>query len=249
MRVKLIFNKKDASVNIPMPINNTHILKRYINDVLGNNNKYHGSKGVYSCSSMIGGKMNDNEELEFNDGSFIIVSSEDMEFMGHLMMGVSAKRDFGYNLRYHDFEPIEEKFLNGWNHFATLTPFIVNRQGEKTSTGQQRYATFKDADFCELFGNQLINKLHKIDSSLDLSDFKVHIHEHKSHKTKKVLIRTAKSDTEYADVINVANQCHVSIKCSARVANMLYHQGLGKSTNIGFGTIYKTENRSKYFKK
>ena len=48
------------------------------------------------------------------------------------------------------------------------------------------------------------------------------------------------------NVINHANQCHISIHTNKKVAELLYNIGLGQSTGSGFGTIYKTENHKTY---
>ena len=48
------------------------------------------------------------------------------------------------------------------------------------------------------------------------------------------------------NVVNYANSCHINVYTNRKVAELLYNIGLGQSTGSGFGTIYKTENRSFY---
>ena len=47
-------------------------------------------------------------------------------------------------------------------------------------------------------------------------------------------------------MINIANQCQVSINCKKELAELIYNIGLGQSTGSGFGTVYKTENHKMY---
>jgi CRISPR/Cas system endoribonuclease Cas6 (RAMP superfamily) len=58
-----------------------------------------------------------------------------------------------------------------------------------------------------------------------------------SHKVKRIMVK---------NVINYANQCHISIKCKKEVANLLFNIGVGQSTGSGFGTIYNTRNHKMY---
>ena len=82
-----------------------------------------------------------------------------------------------------------------------------------------------------------INKLSKIDSSLDLSDFNIVIPKNNSHKVKKIVVK---------NVINKANSCHINVHANKNVVELLYNIGIGQSTGSGFGTIYKTENHHLY---
>ena len=56
-------------------------------------------------------------------------------------------------------------------------------------------------------------------------------------KVKKVLVM---------NVINIANQCQISMNCKKELAELIYNIGLGQSTGSGFGTVYKTENHKMY---
>ena len=131
-------------------------------------------------------------------------------------------------------EFIDETFYNGWNHFATLSPFIIKEYDNKKT---YQFLTMDRGDFKVKVKEYLINKLTKINPKLDLKDFDVEVKDHPKHKIKKIMVK---------NVINVANQCQISIQCNKKVAELIYNIGVGQSTGSGFGTIYKTENHHLY---
>jgi CRISPR-associated endoribonuclease Cas6 len=231
MRIKIEFNKNIESV----PVNNQHMLNSYIHKCLGINNKYHDTPSNYNISHLYGGNLVD-ENLVFNDGGYIVVSSMDQEFVNKLLIGVLNNQELFCGMTFAGVNHIQEEFFDGWNHFATLSPFIVE---EKTGERKNRFLTLDENDFEERLENYLVNKLSKVNPDLDLLDFKVVVPNNSSHKVKTVFVGTR---------MNKANQCHVSIFTNKKVAETLYNIGLGKSTGSGFGCIYKTENHRLYKK-
>lgn len=230
MRIKIQLSPTDKN----LPINNQHIVNSFIHRALGENNKYHDTKSDYSISSLQGGKwVKGTDEISIKGNGYIIISSLDKEFLDSILIGL-------YTTNFHDdikvcgIEFMDEYFYNGWNHFATLSPFIIK---EHTDCKTYKFVTMEDDNFQQKVKEHLINKLTKINPKLDLSDFDVKIKDNPSHKIKKVMIR---------NVVNFANQCQVSIQCSSRVGELIYNIGIGQSTGSGFGTIYKTENHKLY---
>jgi CRISPR-associated endoribonuclease Cas6 len=160
-------------------------------------------------------------------------------------------------MKFLNMEHMNEKFMDGWNHFAVLSPFIIKGNygkndysfltldGEyKRIDGKWGVEEKENYNFQNIVKEYLINKLKKIDASLDLSDFKIKIDEldkdgvkHNKHKVKKVYVK---------NVLNYANQCQLSIYCKKNIAELLYNIGIGQSTGAGFGAIYKTENHHYY---
>lgn len=231
MRFKIDFSKN----TIPVPISNQHLLNSYIHKCLGKNNKWHNSEGTYSISSLQGGILNgDKKTLSFNSGSYIIVTSLNIEFLNELFNGILNNQDLFNGMKWAGTTPIKENFLNGWNHFATLSPFVIKHYDEN---GKYKFLTLDDEDFQSKVKDYLIHKIKKLKKDADLSEFDVLIPKHNSHKVKKVLVK---------NVINKANQCHISINCSKSIAEFIYSIGLGNSPGSGFGTIYKTENKDLY---
>lgn len=230
MRIKINFKGQTN-----LPFSNQHLVNSYIHKCLGNNNMYHNSKSDYNISFLMGGKMNeDKKTLYYNNNAYIIVSSLNTEFLNNLLIGIINNQNFG-ELTFSTVDYINETFYDGWNHFRTLSPFLIK---EYTDKKNYTFLTINDNDFKNKVKEYLIKKLIKIDSSLKMNDFDVIINNHPGHKIKKILIK---------NVINHANMCHISIFTNKKVAELLYNIGIGQSTGSGFGTIYKTENKKLYF--
>lgn len=228
MRIKVNFNLE----NKILPINNQHLVNSYIHKVLGKNNVYHDSVNDYSISSIQGGKLSDNQ-LHFNGDGYITISSNNMKFINDMMLNLYTNKLNG-DISVKSIEFIEEKFYDGWNHFASLSPFIIKEYSDKKT---YKFLTLHDDTFENKVKIYLKNKLSKIDSTLDLTNFDIKIPENNKHKIKKIMVK---------NVTNFANQCQLSIYCNSKVANILYNIGIGQSTGCGFGTIYKTENHNIY---
>jgi CRISPR-associated endoribonuclease Cas6 len=202
---------------------------------LGQNNEYHDNKSNYCISHLYGGKLNpDNISLSFPNGGYITATSSDGVFLNKLLIGVINHPNIIHGMTFAGVDYINETFIDGWNHFATLSPFIIKKNIDKQT---YKFVTLNDDDFALEVKNGLLNKLSKLDPSLDLSDFDIRIPKHPSHKVKRILVK---------NVINTANQCHISIHTNRKVAELIYNIGVGQSTGSGFGTIYKTENHNKY---
>lgn len=232
MRIKINFSKNTT----PVSIANQSQVNGYIHKCLGDNNEYHDSVNNYSISSLMGGRLNeDKKTLSFMNGAYIVVSSNDQNFLGRLVDGLMNNIDFICGMRFTHIQYVDTEYLcNGWNNFATLSPFIIK---EYDNNGRYRFLTLADVDFQGRVKLYLMNKIKKINPKLNLNNFDLIIPNHPSHKVKKILVK---------NVINYANQCHISIRCDKDVAELLYNIGIGQSTGSGFGTIYKTENHNYY---
>lgn len=232
MRIKIYLSANTSEV----PVNHQRFLNSYIHKCLGVNNEYHDAKNNYAISALMGGFLNkEKQTVDFKRGAFFIVSSIDMVFLNKILIGAMQNPNFGFGMTLKNVEHItNEKFLDGWNHFTTLTPFIIK---EKVNEKKYSFITLMDNNFEKKVKNYLINKISKINSKLDLSDFDIRIPNHEAHKVKSVMVK---------NVVNKANKCQISIHTNKKVAELLYNIGIGQSTGSGFGTIYKTENRLLY---
>ena len=231
MRIKINFSKNTR----PVAIANQSQVNGYIHKCLGADNKYHDAVNNYAVSSLMGGRLNDDRQtLSFDKGGYITVSSNDPEFINTLLMGVLSNQEFTCGMKFAGVDPVNETFINGWNHFATLSPFLIK---EYTSKDEYKFLTLNDPNFGQKVKSYLVNKLTKINPELNLKNFDVNIPNNTSHKVKKIMVK---------NVVNHANQCHISINCDKKVAELLYNIGIGQSTGSGFGTIYKTENHKLY---
>jgi len=228
MRIKIKLKGKDI-----LPINNQHLLNSYVHNCLGRNNKYHDAANDYSISFLSGGKKEGKDELLYEDNAFFTVSSLDEKFINDFLLGVLNNQKFNENLSFDNVEQINEKFYNGWNYFLTLSPFLIKyHNGEKYT-----FLELDDKNLNEKLKKNLINKLSKIDKTLDLADFDIKVNLDNFHKIKRIMIK---------NVLNVSNLCYINIFTNKKVAELLYNIGIGQSTGSGFGTIYKIENKRFY---
>lgn len=231
MRIIIKFTEN----KVPVPINNQSDVNYYIHKCLGENNKYHDTKNDYCISSLYGGKLDDDKiHLSFNNGGYIAITSKNEEFINDIIGGVMSNTELKWGMEFKMFDFIKEEFIDGWNHFATLSPFIIKKYTDKKN---YTFSTLNDSDFADVVKTHMINKLKKIYDGISLIGFDVVIRNHPSHKVKKIMVK---------NVINKANQCQVDIFCASSVAEKIYNLGIGQSTGCGFGTIYKTENHGKY---
>ncbi len=224
MRIKINFSKNTE----PLMINNQELLNSYIHKCLGANNEYHDAKSNYSISMLCGGKLNnDKKTLSFKNGGYIIVSSFDEVFINKLISGILTNINFTHGMKFKGIEPIEEKLVNGWNHFSTLSPILLK------SNDKKEFITITQSDFSKKMEKHIKNKVQKINPDLDVSDLKININDHPNHKTKAIKVK---------NILNIASKCNISIFTNKKVATLLYSIGLGQSTGSGFGAIIKTEN-------
>lgn len=222
-----------------VPINHYEYVTGFIHSLLGESNPYHGGPSDYSISPICGGKLNDDgATLSFKE-PFIVISTIDGEFMKRIIEGVLEKTELGFGMKVTNMNFLNENFTDGWNHFFTISPFILR---EYIGPNQTRFVTMRDDGneaLAKKLAVQMRHKLKNIDSSLKVDDLDVHIPEHPKHKTKRI---------EYNNVINLANQCKVSVRCNRHVAETLYHVGIGQSTGACFGLVCKTENLSELYR-
>ncbi len=230
MRTKIIYSKNTT----PVEYANQTLLNSYFNKCLGPNNKFHDISGLYNVSSIQGGRRNAQDNtLDFEKGCYFCVSSPDLQLLGDFINKISKHPELFHGMKLKDFEFMpKEKFVNGWNHFLTLSPFLLR------DIATRKCLTFENTpNFIEILEQRIINKLKKINANFDLSDFKIALPEHNSNKVKAIMVKK---------VINFTNQCSIDIHTNKEVAEFLYDIGIGQSTNSGFGTIYKFENYELY---
>lgn len=254
MRIKINF-----SANTSIVPNNNRVVLEYLHRCLGRDNEYHDKRSEYSVSHLYGGEIcKDNpKNINYPNGGYFTISSQDKDFINNFLLGLIKNPILSNGMMFSKIDHIKESFLDGWNHFCSLSPFIIKNNngidnysfmtldGEyKRIEGKWQLLNNKDYNFEDVVKNYLIKKLSKINSNIDLSDFKVKIDEldkngikHNKHKVKKVYVN---------NVLNFANQCQISIYCNKKTAELIYNLGIGQSTGAGFGTIYKTENNSIY---
>lgn len=249
MRLIINFSKNTK----PVPFENREHVLGYVHNCL-KNIKTHLPITELCISHLCGGKHIPNTNtLNFSNGGYIVVTSQNTELIGKLITGSLMNKNFICGMARQDFDPIEESFVDGWNNFSTLSPFIIRQKiynkyivfnDEKfikkaSDSTKEKLEILSQPEFNDAVTKHMKNKLLKINPELNLNDFKIVIPIHPGHKIKE---ETIHSNTHYA------NQCHLNIFCDNKTANLLYNIGIGQLTGSGFGTIYNCENNYKYIK-
>lgn len=237
MRLKIIFEKTNNKISID---NIYDFSKSYLyQKLLITDKKIHGKVSNFSISPLCGGLLNkETRLLSFKNNPYIIISSNELSFMNKIMMELINKPKLnGFN--FNKFEFVSGNFINGWNDFLTLSPILIKKRLHEKTHKKDNYFTFNDESFLSILKERTIKKLLSIDNTLDLSNFDINFKDSKIKKIRKVKVN---------NIVNYANSTKLTINCKKNVAELLYNVGLGGSTNIGFGVIYKPENYDKIYK-
>jgi len=219
MKLKLNFSKNSKPILNPLNVE----INGFINRVIGNNNKYHGKFSRYSVSSMQGGSMGKDGILDFPNGGYVFVSSDDDGFISKIIIGLSknAKNLGVLDMKYEGME-IDDFIVNEkFDLVRTISPLIL--------TDKERSLTFKDEGFIDALTDKCIKKLincgydKKLANTIKISEF----HPEK-YKTKMVEIKGAK---------NICNKVMFVVHGDKKMRKALYELGLGKCTGFGFGAV------------
>lgn len=235
MRLKIFFTKNSE----PVPSNNQGFVNSYVHKCLGNNNKYHDDFSDYNISHLIGrDKVIGKSTTDFSNGGMLVVSSESETFLNELLTGIMSNTEIGWSMKYSHMEFINEKFYDGLNHFSTVSPILLS---ESTGKKTRRFHIHSDGNYDEILTMRTLIKLNAINTKqnlkLNLNGFKITTTKGGWETSKDVMVKNVK---------NIASTYIATVKCTKKVARVLYNVGLGQSTGSGFGTICKVENRKQY---
>lgn len=239
MRIKIDFTVP----NTPIP-NDIWVVNSFIHaELFGVNNDYHDISGEYCISHLCGGKLSDDKNFKIFDENhtpFIFITSDNKEFISNVILkAVLNKPSLGYGATVKNVTPIDEQFYNGLNHFFVLSPVLLKHNGRLinilTKDDENKY-TIINSEYSDLLKSHIIKKFSKINPNLDFTNFDIKI----DTEGCKVYNMVSKQ------ILNPSSSFQITLTTNKKVAQTIYNIGLGKSTNSGFGTIYKTENHELY---
>lgn len=219
MYIKIIFKGSDT-------FDCGRLIKKtngFVNNLLGDDNSFHGSFSSYSVSRMQGGRY-DGDKVSFANGGFIVISSNDEDFLSIITDSLIDKRKrlaIG-NLIYEDFTVYNEDVGRYFDLIRTTSPI-------RLTSKDKGYVTYKDDEFLPLLREKSIRKLVHFgmdESVANTLSFEL-FHKEKAH-TVSLDIDGAKSGSSLVMLI-------VRGKEEARRA--LYEMGLGSSTGFCFGSV------------
>ena len=219
MRLKIKFNKNTKPILNPL----NEGVNGFINCIIGSNNEYHGRFSRYSVSSMQGGHMNENGVLEFPNGGYIFVSSDDNDFMCGIISGLSkcGKNHRVFDMEYDGMEICDFIVNERFDLVRTISPLILS--------DKDKVLTFKDDNFIEVLTEKCIKKLINCGYEKKLANtIKIDAFHPENYKTKMVEIKGVK---------NICNKVMLVISGDKKIRKALYELGLGKCTGFGFGAV------------
>lgn len=216
MIIKIIFTNPEKNV---IPVRNQKELNSYIHKCIGINNKYHDAFSNYSISSIQGGKIINGKELSFeNSAPYIVVTSQDMNFLNTLIGGVQKDKFTFFNMHFKNIE-VSDFYLNEYcDTVMTISPIIVKKNGYKI--------TFKHPEWVNILTEQLKSKLKHI--GIEDDTLKIEIRNINKAKEKMIWV---------GDVFNPCSYLSMKVYGKKKSRLAIYNMGFGGSTGSGFGTI------------
>ena len=219
MRFKLNFSKNSKPISKPL----NEEVNGFLNNVLGDKNKYHGTFSRYSISSMQGGNMDKNGVLNFPNGGYIFISSDDYSFIANVLKGLSAKQDelYVFDMKYQSMEISDFIVNEKFDLVRAISPIMVSLNGKNL--------TFKDDEFISVLIDKSIKKLINCGYDEKLAKtINIKLFHPENAKTKMVEIGKAK---------NIANKVMLYVEGDKTMRKALYELGIGKCTGFGFGAV------------
>lgn len=233
MRFKISFHKKNnESGDIIIPINYQKELNSFIYRTLGDNNVYHDTFSDYSISSIQGGKLNDDKKTlifrtEEDRYPYIMVSSENDEFMKTLIINLYKKKYTLFGLEFHLLSPADFRVEGEWDVIHTISPVIVKHNHKRIS--------IDNPYFMDELKKHCVEKL----KSVGVEDETFNIKLRKPERAKKKLIMVG-------DIFNICTDVSLFVYGKVETRKTLYNLGLGISTGSGFGAVKVYEKNKAY---
>jgi CRISPR-associated endoribonuclease Cas6 len=216
MIIKVIFNKPKNNI---IPIVNQKELNSYIHKCLGINNEYHDSFSDYAISSIQGGKLNNNNMLSFeNSVPYIIISSENFQFISQIIMGIESNKFNLFDMTFKNFEFNDFKVNQTFDKIITISPILLKKNNKKI--------TFTDKEWVNVLIEQTKAKLkHKgiIDDT-----FNIEIRNVNKAKEKMIYV---------GNTFNPCSMISLKVYGKKETRKTIYNMGFGNSTGCGFGSI------------
>lgn len=229
MRIKIIFSKNNESVP-----NNVSVTNSWLHKCLGSNNEYHDSPSNYCVTRLSGGVFsNGGRTVEYPNGGYVIISG-DTEILNSIVSSMDNV-DMGYGMKFSHMEFMVDTVYDGYNFFHTMDTGILLRSFK--GNGVNINHTLNDEDYCEVLTKHTIKRLKTINPKLNFKGFKIEMPKYVGNNIKRTFVKNTPNITSVGQFLVHSNK---------DVATAILNYGLGQSTGSGFGTVFKTENRSNY---
>ena len=228
MILKLFF--KGTSEEVKQPLNKQ--VNGFMNRLLGDSNKYHGTYSDYCVSTLRPVACLDGPEYKeegcsnnevFNKGAVLFISSNDATFIALLMESLleMVKPAYIGPFMYERMEVTEYAPFSDYDVIRTISPICLKKHDD--------FYTLKDEDFITRLQEHCINKLEKSCIAKDVAEtIKLEPFHMENGKFVCVQIGRAK---------NPASHVMLVVKGVKKARKALYNRGLGICTGFGFGCV------------
>lgn len=199
----------------------------FVHTVLGKNNKWHDSFSPYSVSTMHGGKYDkDTNMIQFKNGGFFCVSSDNEEFLSDFLCGLSEQTDLKLQtMQFIGFECIANKTSRLYDVVR-----ITNIRLKSPKTNKE--ITFDDEDFLNILLEHSKKKLiNNGISEGDVDTIKFQPFHKENWKKKLVKLKFGCENQS----ITPSSTIMLVIKGKKAAREKLINLGFGNSTGCGFG--------------
>lgn len=218
-------------------------INSFIQKVLGTNNKWHGRFSPYSVSAMHGGKLQSDGTIQYPNGGYLIISSDNETFTSNFMFGLMrANRTYTVaTMPFDSFKVYNANIMSDYSIFHLENVLLPkNKLGEKKD-----FYTFNDEgiNYLDLLLEHSIKKL--INNGISEEDAK-------SLKFESFHPEGWKKTFPKYKVLNGIELSHPTstisliVRGSVEARRALSNLGFGNSTGYGFGAVCIKEDKKNY---
>lgn len=205
-----------------IPFNYQHLLTGVVHKWIGENNKEHGNRSLYSFS-WLQNTVATKQGLNLKRDAYFFISAYDTDFIKNVTKGILQNPETFCGSTVVDVQIKNDVAFGTEERFFLNSPILIRqREGEKT-----KHITYLDDNFNQLLTENLKVKLHQANLPEDGVEVELDTTYH-SPTTKLVNYKGIKNKTTLAPII---------IKGSPEQIAFAWAVGLGNSTGIGFGSL------------
>lgn len=228
MRIKIKFKANESPIE--HSVMNSHI-NGFINKVLGENNKWHGTFSPYSVSGMYGGVLQEDKTIQYPNGGCFVVASSNSEFIGDFLKGLFTLEDDAKILSM-SFDGFENYDIKPMSDYSIITLDSVYLQKKEKGLKKEVYTFTNCDDFIERLRENSIKKLIR-EGIPERTAKSIKFSPHHPEKWRERFQIYKMMDNH--PLANKVSNIKLYVTGSVKARKMLFDLGIGNSTGFGFG--------------
>lgn len=226
MRIKIKFKQNSEPIQSIM---NSHI-NGFINKVLGENNKWHGSFSPYAVSSMHNGVLKEDGTIQYPNGGYFVISSCNTEFIGEIINGLLSLNNAKIlSMEYDSFDVYDVSVMSDYS-IVFFEKIYLQKKNYKEK--RKEYTFENCSDYIQKLRENTIKKLIKEGISERSANSIQFIPFHKEKwKVQYCKYKTMNKHNLVHQVSNIT----LLIKGNKKARKLICDMGIGNCTGYGFG--------------